>query len=415
MDRNIVYPGAIPLDTDLLYTNRNTMVALGALMAATLGTSTTVDGLVVGPTSPASLNVTVGAGTIIQYGQVDSSAYGSLAADTDNLMKMGINLEATNFTLTVPTTAGTSISYLIEATFQETDSDPVVLPYYNATTPSQPYLGPNNAGTSQATMRVQQVALQLKAGAAAVTGTQAMPPVDTGYVGLAVITVNNGQVQVTAQNITSIAATRCIPYKLPDLRPGFSQHTVFTASGSFTVPAGVSTVKVTVIGGGGAGGTHATLSAAGGGAGGQAMMLVSGLTSGSVIPVTVGGGGTASTTAGNGGAGGTSSFGTYVSATGGQGGTGGSAAATCAGGAGGAGVGGDANFGGSYGTDAIPVAQRGGDGGGPGGGRGTSGLIQGIGATGPGGGGGGGGASAATGGTGAQGGNGAAGMVIVEY
>ncbi len=28
MDRNIVYPGAIPLDTDLLSVNRNAMIAL---------------------------------------------------------------------------------------------------------------------------------------------------------------------------------------------------------------------------------------------------------------------------------------------------------------------------------------------------------------------------------------------------
>ena len=31
MDRNIVYPGSIPLDTDLLTVNRNTMIALGYL------------------------------------------------------------------------------------------------------------------------------------------------------------------------------------------------------------------------------------------------------------------------------------------------------------------------------------------------------------------------------------------------
>ena len=31
MDRNIVYPGAIPLDTDILGLNRNAMVAVAAL------------------------------------------------------------------------------------------------------------------------------------------------------------------------------------------------------------------------------------------------------------------------------------------------------------------------------------------------------------------------------------------------
>jgi hypothetical protein len=38
MDRQIVYPGAIPLDTDFLSTNRNTLVAISALTRATLGT-----------------------------------------------------------------------------------------------------------------------------------------------------------------------------------------------------------------------------------------------------------------------------------------------------------------------------------------------------------------------------------------
>ena len=45
MDRNIVYPGSIPLDTDLLATNRNAMVALGALMRAVLGPAPVIDGL----------------------------------------------------------------------------------------------------------------------------------------------------------------------------------------------------------------------------------------------------------------------------------------------------------------------------------------------------------------------------------
>src|SRR5437773_93069 len=61
MDRILVYPGSIPLDTDILNINRNTMVALGSLTQAILGTNTIVDGLSCSPTSPASLTVTVGA------------------------------------------------------------------------------------------------------------------------------------------------------------------------------------------------------------------------------------------------------------------------------------------------------------------------------------------------------------------
>ncbi len=42
MDRQIVYPGAIPLETDLLNTNKYTMIGLAKLAAAVMGTSTYV-------------------------------------------------------------------------------------------------------------------------------------------------------------------------------------------------------------------------------------------------------------------------------------------------------------------------------------------------------------------------------------
>ncbi len=181
MDRTIVYPGAIPLDTDLLNSNRNTMLALGALIGATLGSTSIYDGLAVTPTTPASLSVQAAPGCITQLTTVDASGYGSLPADTaDPLMKMGINVASTVLTLSAPAVSGQSINFLIEATFQEADLNPVVLPYYNAANPASPYLGPNNAGTAQATRRVQSVQLAAKPGAAATTGTQTTPAVDAG-------------------------------------------------------------------------------------------------------------------------------------------------------------------------------------------------------------------------------------------
>jgi hypothetical protein len=417
MDRNIVYPGAIPLDTDMLNINRNTMIALGALIQATFGTSAIFDGLAVVPTVPAMLAVVIEPGSITQLTTVDQSAYGSLPANTaDPLMKMGVNLTSMTMALVAPTSAGQSINYLVEAAFLEIDDDPVVLPYYNAANPAMPYLGPNNSGTSQLTLRQQQVQLQLKAGLPAVTGSQTTPSVDAGWVGLAVVSVAYGQTQITSGSIAAVPSSAVLQYKLPQLRPGFSTIQAFTVSGSFVVPVGVSLAKVMVIGGGGAGGTHSTLAAGGGGAGGQAIKIVSGLTAGSVVPITVGAGGAASSSPATGGSGGTSSFGTYVSATGGSGGVGGAVLATSAGGAGGAGVGGDVNFGGSYGGDCIVLATRGGDGGGPGSGRGTTGAITAISAPGFGGGGGGGGSSTSDGtGSGAVGGYGGAGLVIVEF
>ena len=275
MDRNIVYPGSIPLDTDLLNTNRNAMVALGALIQATLGSSQVIDGLTVSPTVPASLTIIVGPGSITQATTVDQNAYGSLAADTsDALLKMGVNLTATTLTLTAPTTSGQSINYLIQAAFVESDTNTTVLPYYNAANPAQPYLGPNNTGTAQATTRTQRVQLQLKAGTPATTGSQITPPVDNGWSGLAVVTVNYGQTQITSANISQASLSPALNWKLPALRPGFSSLQAFTSSGSFTVPVGVTRLKVTVIGGGGAGGTHSTNPGGGGGAGASGLVIV---------------------------------------------------------------------------------------------------------------------------------------------
>ncbi|MDR3520440.1 MAG: hypothetical protein P4L54_02375 [Acidocella sp.] len=417
MDRNIVYPGSIPLDTDILELNRNAMVGIGALTAAVLGSGVITDGLACLPTSPASLTVTVAPGSITQLVPLDASAYGSLAADTsDQIVKTGITLQATSFTLAVPGTSGQSINYLIEAAFSEFDSLPVVLPYVNAANPSQPYSGPSNSGTAQNTQRIARVQLQLKPGAAAISGTQMTPAVDSGWVGLYVITVNYGQTAITASSIAVAPDAPFLNYKLPNLRPGFSAMQVFTGSSNFVVPNGVTTMRVRVLGGGASSGYHSTMPGAGGGAGGEAFGVVSGLTAGQSIAVTVGAGGVALTAPGAGNNGGTSSFGTYMSATGGTGGNGGTVTQfAMAGGAGGIGTGGQINRGGSYGSDSIVVACRGGDGGGPGNGRAASGPQVGISATGYGGGGGGGGTTTSGTLVGSPGGAGAPGIVIVEY
>ncbi len=205
MDRSIVYPGAIPLDADILSPQRNAMTALGWLLQATMGTASGVVGLPCTPTSPASMVVNVGAGAIWMLEEIDANAYGSLAADTSPLMKLGILPEAagTNFTLTAPGTSGDSVNYLIEATFSEVDGTPVVLPYVNPANPASPYSGPANSGTAQNTVRAQTVELQLKAGAAAPTGTQTTPATDAGYVPLWVVTVTNGDTEVVQGQISA--------------------------------------------------------------------------------------------------------------------------------------------------------------------------------------------------------------------
>ncbi len=321
MDRNLVYPGSIPLDSDLLTINRNTMVALGALTQAVFGTGSFVDGLTCAPTSPASMNVTISPGSISQLAVVDTQPFGSLPLDTSPLVKTGINLASTSFTLVAPTTAGQAINYVIQAALLESDANPVVLPYYNASNPSIPYSGPGNAGTAQNTQRTQHVQLQLKAGAPATSGSQTNPPVDTGWVGLYVITVAYGQTAVTAASISVLPTAPFLQFKLPSLRPGFGSGVAsFLSSGTFTVPAGVTAVEVELWGGGSGSYASAANCPSGGGAGGgYARKRITGLTPGQVVPITVGAGGAGGTTGGGLPApGGSSSFGSYVSATGGS-------------------------------------------------------------------------------------------------
>ena len=244
------------------------------------------------------------------------------ADTTASLVKLGINLTPTSFTVGSPATSGQSINYLIQAALLESDTVPVVLPYYNAANPAQPYSGPGNSGVAQNTRRIQRVQLQLKAGAAANAGTQATPPIDNGWVGLYVVTVSYGQTTVGANNITLLATAPFLSYKLPALLPGFASgvQAFPPFTGNFTVPAGVTQVEAEVWGGGsGSYASFGTIPSGGGSGGGYARKRVIGLIAGQLIPVTVGNGGAA----GHAGsvpptAGGTSSFGTYVSATGGS-------------------------------------------------------------------------------------------------
>ena len=115
----------------------------------------------------------------------------------------------------------------------------------------------------------------------------------------------------------------------------------FESDGTFTVPAKVTSVKVTVVGGGGGGAEDSnTGTKMGGGAGGSAIKVITGLTPGADIAVVVGAGGAVNV------AGGDSSFGespstVYCSATGGEEG---SLSYEPVRGAGGAGAAGDTNF-----------------------------------------------------------------------
>ena len=205
---------------------------------------------------------------------------------------------------------------------------------------------------------------------------------------------------------------------------GVSSATVLTASNSaWAIPAGVSRLKVTVVGAGGNGSTgnnwagSAANSGGGGGGGGTAIQVFTGLTPGATLNVTVGttAGATSSVASG-------SQTITTVQATGGASGSAGSSTSGGAGGDGGLGSGGLLNIKGNPGNPGTlatvtSVTVLGGSGGGSSlGGGGYCPASVSSGATNGGnygGGGGGGGAIVSTGGY--SGGAFAPGVVIIEY
>lgn len=244
-----------------------------------------------------------------------------------------------------------------------------------------------------------------------------------------------------SNNLSEIAAAGAVAQAAARVNLGIAARLQkFTASGSFTVPAGVTTLYISGCagGGGGGGGSSSTASSSAatcggsGGAGQSVQRVPVSVTPGQIIPVVIGNGGTAGagsatgTNASNGGSGGVTSLGSLMSLTPGSGGGGGMyGTSTVAGGVAGSGypAGGAAMASVATGSAYILYSV---------GGSGSSTAFGGGGACGTGGGlsatsggdafgygssGGGGGSFAATSGsgTGKNGGSGAPGVIFIEW
>jgi hypothetical protein len=120
---------------------------------------------------------------------------------------------------------------------------------------------------------------------------------------------------------------------------------VFTASGTYTKPSGISAIIVELVGGGGGGGDGGS-AGGGAGAGGYSRKRILAASVGTTETVTIGAGGAGGASTGT--AGGTTSFGSHCSATGGA------ATSGVGGGTGGAGSDGDINITGGSGSPGIP-------------------------------------------------------------
>lgn len=211
-ERVIVYSGQVPLETDILRTNKNMMISISKLAASLFGSSTIINGLSCAPSSPADLNVVISPGEMYSLANIDGTPYSSLSADTTHtILKQGVLLDSTTLAITPPTTAGFSINYLVQFAFQEVDTDSITLAYYNAANPSQAWSGPGGTGTAQNTTRSGTISISLKAGIAAATGSQSTPAPDSGYTAGWVVTVANGQTTITSASISVAANSPFLP------------------------------------------------------------------------------------------------------------------------------------------------------------------------------------------------------------
>lgn len=224
MHKRVTYPGQIPLESDILRTNYFAELGLTMLARAAIGSGPAIRGLPCGATSPASMQVAVGAGEVYTLASLLPVAYSSIPLDTTHqVLKQGILLDAVNLSCPAPGTVGQSIDYLVQVAMVEADADSTLLQYWNAANPSQPFSGVGGNGVSQPQTRACTVAVAVKAGTAATTGSQVTPTPDAGYIGAHVVTVAYGATTLTSGNITTYAGA---PFLAADglLRPALSVY-----------------------------------------------------------------------------------------------------------------------------------------------------------------------------------------------
>ena len=171
---------------------------------------------------------------------------------------------------------------------------------------------------------------------------------------MASITLNKpsgGAMTITAEDGTSTETVTIPAAGFGSGAPeGISVTKMYTASGTWTKPEGLTAIRVWLKGGGGGGGGVAgsSSSSATGAEAGSSYKYILESALGSTETITIGAGGTGGTGSSDGTTGGTSSFGSHCSATGGAGGWSTSSPYWSGQNTPGVGVGGDVNIHGTY-------------------------------------------------------------------
>lgn len=207
MDRPIWYTQENLRGYDLSMGARDAFKGSGQQASDILGgTTTVVAGLAATASSPTSLVVNIGLGSIYQQAVLDPTAAGDLPVDGNTHFLQGVSWASQAVTLsTAALSSGQSQWALIEAAFAFADvirtGDPNggVLPFYNSANPTSPLQGQGGSGSTLNTERTATVSLKVVYGTPATTGSEVPPSADSGYVGLYLIDLAFGQTTI-AQN-----------------------------------------------------------------------------------------------------------------------------------------------------------------------------------------------------------------------
>lgn len=204
MDRSIAYSTEQIRLFDWLNQNIDALIGSANYAQMLLGkTETVIQGLTTTANSPPNFAVNIAPGFIIAQAPVDSSAYGSQPANTQQVMQLGYNV-VTSLPISLAALApGQSQYAMIQAGFKQVDSiapgDPNggILPYININNPSQPFNGPNNSGVPQNTLRQATCDLNVIYSAPVTTGLETPPTPTSGYVPVTLIDLTYGQSSIT--------------------------------------------------------------------------------------------------------------------------------------------------------------------------------------------------------------------------
>ena len=242
MDRQIVYPGGVPLDTDLLNAGRNTKKGLGRLAFLLFGEVSAAQGFTIALSST-DMTATIGEGTILATGPIDQTAIGGLGGGLDAVTDTVVNQYDSWANQTVTLLAGATTT--IWAVCSETDGDETVLPFYNSENPAQTLAGSANDGADLPTQRQARVQI---------VASTTEPEVPAGSVVVALYSI---VVPTTATSLAGLTATPQSAFypTIPELMRGrFLSEEVITVSAGYTPSRWAKTLRVRMVGGGGAGG-----------------------------------------------------------------------------------------------------------------------------------------------------------------